>query len=84
MTNIIIFFRKLKRENIIKPLEKSYLENRNDSTRSAGHKRALFQSPEIYPSRKRLCYNPDSENSPDRLSAVSICSDTSNTTPVKR
>lgn len=76
----------MKRENITKPLEKSYLENRNDSAKSTGHKRALFQSPEIYHSRKRLCYshNPGSENSPDRLSAASICSDTSNTTPVKR
>lgn len=76
----------MKRENITKPLEKSYLENRNDNDRSTGHKRALFQSPEIYQSRKRLCYsqNLDSEESSGPLSAHSICSDTSNTTPVKR
>ncbi|XP_060842544.1 uncharacterized protein LOC132922839 [Rhopalosiphum padi] len=76
---------KLKRENI-KPLEKSYLENRNSNDRrSISHKRALFQSPEIYQSRKRMCYshNPKSEES-SPLSALSICSDTSNTTPVKR
>lgn len=75
----------MKRENI-RPLEKSYLENRNGrDTRSNSHKRALFQSPEINQSRKRMCYshNPKSiETSP--LSALSICSDTSNTTPVKR
>ncbi|VVC30008.1 Hypothetical protein CINCED_3A007400 [Cinara cedri] len=76
---------KLKRENITKPLEKSYLENSN-SIRSTAHKRALFQSPEINRSRKRFCYNqnPDSDESSGPLSAVSICSDTSNTTPVKR
>ncbi|XP_060868830.1 uncharacterized protein LOC132943758 [Metopolophium dirhodum] len=76
---------KLKRENI-KPLEKSYLENRNGANRrSISHKRALFQSPEMYCSRKRVCYsqNPNSEES-SPLSALSICSDTSNTTPVKR
>lgn len=75
----------MKRDNIIKPLEKSYLENRNDNGRSTGHKRALFQSPEIYNSRKRLCYNqnPDYEES-GPPSAHSICSETSNTTPVKR
>lgn len=77
---------KLKRENIVKPLEKSYLENRIDNEVTIGHKRALFQSPEVYQSRKRLCYNhnPDSPESSDALSAYSICSDTSNTTPVKR
>lgn len=76
----------MKRENIIKPLEKSYLENRIDSAISNGHKRALFQSPEIYNSRKRMCYNqnPDSDDTSNPPSAVSICSDTSNTTPVKR
>lgn len=82
---IIILYRKLKRENITKPLEKSYLENLN-SMRSTAHKRALFQSPEINCSRKRMCYsqNLDSEESSGPLSAISICSDTSNTTPVKR
>lgn len=86
---IIFYFfqRKLKRE-YIKPLEKSYLENKNCVRVSTGHKRALFQSPEVYHSRKRLCYsqNPDSEESsnPPSASALSICSDTSNTTPVKR
>lgn len=77
----------MKRENIIKkPLEKSYLENLN-SIRSTAHKRALFQSPEINQSRnKRMCYsqNIDNEDSSSPLSAVSICSDTLNTTPVKR
>jgi len=70
----------------MKPLEKSYLENRNGTDRrSISHKRALFQSPEMYCSRKRVCYsqNPNSEES-SPLSALSICSDTSNTTPVKR
>lgn len=75
----------MKRENL-KPLEKSYLENRNNNDRrSISHKRALFQSPEIYRSTKRMCYNQNlnsEESSP--LSALSICSDTSNTTPVKR
>lgn len=54
--------------------------------RSTAHKRALFQSPEINCSRKRMCYsqNLDSEESSGPLSAISICSDTSNTTPVKR
>ncbi|XP_050440240.1 uncharacterized protein LOC126845572 [Adelges cooleyi] len=74
---------KLKRDNIVKPLEKSYLENKNDSVRSTGHKRALFQSPETYfHSRKRMCYSQNTEA--ESPSASSICSDTSNTTPVKR
>lgn len=54
--------------------------------RSSAHKRALFQSPEILHSRKRLCHdqNLDSDESSGPPSALSICSDTSNTTPVKR
>lgn len=76
----------MKRENITKPLEKSYLENRNNNDRSTSHKRTLFQSPEMCQFKKRLYYreNRDSEKSPSPLSAYSICSDTSNTTPVKR
>ncbi|XP_050525123.1 uncharacterized protein LOC126896411 [Daktulosphaira vitifoliae] len=77
---------KLKRDNIVKPLEKSYLENKNSSVKTSGHKRALFQSPETYfHSRKRMCYSQSSDiDSPRPPSALSICSDTSNTTPVKR